>query len=97
MKTVIVAAAVGMLTAGTALAQPAPPPYPPVPAPRMEHMPPPPGLNYVWARGHWRWGGTAYVWVPGHYVVRRANYHQFVPGHWANHGGRWVWVDAHWQ
>jgi hypothetical protein len=93
MKTLLAAAAFGLLVTGTALAQP----YPAVPPPQVENVPPPPGTNYVWQGGHWQWNGANYGWVPGHYVIRRAGWHQWVPGHWANRYGRWVWVPAHWQ
>jgi hypothetical protein len=25
--------------------------------------------GYVWVRGHWRWDGYEWIWVPGHYAV----------------------------
>ena len=83
--------------AGPVLAQP-PPSYPPVPPPRYEQVPPPPGGRYVWEPGHWHWNGVQYVWVGGHYVVRRPHYGRYVPGHWqwAPREGRYVWRPAHW-
>ena len=44
---------------GAALAQP---PYPPIPPPRSEPMPPPPHGAYVWRPGYWAWNGRHYVW-----------------------------------
>jgi hypothetical protein len=73
-------------------------PYPPPPPPRAETVPPPPGTRYVWEPGHWHWNGATYVWVGGHYVIRQARWHEYVPGHWQqNPYGQWVWVAAHWR
>jgi len=56
--------------------QPAPPPpttivvqRPPAPAPplRVEVIPARPQYPVVWVRGHWRWNGFRWVWIPGHY------------------------------
>jgi hypothetical protein len=93
MKKLLAVSALGLMMAAPAFAQP----YPPVPPPRAEMVPPPPGAQYAWEGGHWHWNGAQYAWVPGHYVVRRAGWHNWVPGHWADRGGRWVWVPAHWQ
>jgi len=41
-------------------------PYP-APPPRVEYRPAPPAHPVVWVRGHWRWNGYRYVWIPGHY------------------------------
>jgi len=78
-------------------AQAQPASYPPMPQPRLEAMPPPPGRSYLWEPGHWRWNGAAYAWEPGRYIVRRARYARFVPGHWLPHGAAWVWMPAHWR
>ena len=80
-----------------ASAQP-PLPYPPVPEPREEVIPPPPGDRYVWEPGHWHWNGAQYAWAPGHYVIRGPGYGRYVPGHWGWSApqGRWVWHPAHW-
>jgi YXWGXW repeat-containing protein len=93
MKRLLAVAALGLMMTGPAFAQG----YPPIPPPRAEAVPPPPGTNYVWEGGHWRWTGAQYVWAPGHYVIRRASYHEWVPGHWRDRYGRWVWVPAHWR
>ncbi len=79
---------------GAAFAQPA---YPPLPPPRVERVPPPPGGAYIWEPGHWQWDGVRYAWEPGHYIARRAEYRRWEPGHWAARGGAWVWVPPHWS
>ncbi|MBW4024316.1 MAG: BcpO-related WXXGXW repeat protein [Proteobacteria bacterium] len=71
--------------------------YPPIPPPRYEAVPPPPGVRYAWQPGHWRWNGFRYVWFPGRYVPRGPRYAHFVPGHWARRYGQWVWVPQHWN
>ncbi len=85
-----------------ASAQPYPPPgypphYAPVPAPRYEAVPPPPGAAYVWRPGHWQWVGNGYVWRRGIYVIRRASWHQWVNGHWTLRGNTWFWTPGHWN
>jgi hypothetical protein len=90
----------GALLAGLALSvtgcvvEPANP-YPPVPAPRVEVVPPAPARAVVWQPGHYQWNGAAYVWVPGRYIARTGG--RWVRGHWQRAGGGWVWVRAHWQ
>jgi hypothetical protein len=92
---------IGFLTlglAGPALAQP-PMPYGPIPPPRYEAVPPPPGGAYIWEPGHWHWTGVQYVWIRGHYVIRQAHYHHWMEGHWAwsPQANQWVWQPAHWE
>ena len=40
----------------------------PMPAPMVEHAPPPPSAGYNWVPGHWVWRGFEWAWAPGHYV-----------------------------
>jgi YXWGXW repeat-containing protein len=68
----------------------------PPPPPRYEIVPVAPTHEYVWVGGYWSWGGTRYLWRPGHYVrapqygavyrrphwVRSGVYYRFVPGRW---------------
>jgi hypothetical protein len=71
--------------------------YPPLPPPRVEVLPPPPGARYIWQPGHWVWNGRAYAWIGGRYIIRRAAYREYVPGHWADRYGRPVWVQPYWR
>jgi len=71
-------------------------PYPPVPAPRVEVIPPAPRPAAVWQPGHYQWNGRAYAWIPGRYVARAGGAH-WVRGQWERRGREWVWVPAHWQ
>ena len=87
-----------LLVSSTALAtaQPVaypPNPYPPPPPPRAEVVP---GARhgYVWEPGHYRWTGSAYVWVPGRWIGHRHG--RWVEGHWAFRYGAWHWVPGHW-
>lgn len=57
-----------------------------------------PSPNHVWIGGFHRWNGTAYVWVPGHWVVAPRPGAVWVPGHWARHRvhGHY-WIDGRWR
>jgi hypothetical protein len=97
-RRLLLGGVLGLAVAGPAMAQP-PMPYGPVPPPRYEAVPPPPGDRYVWEPGHWHWNGAHYVWFPGHYVIRQTRYHHWAEGRWvwSPREGRWVWVPAHWE
>jgi OmpA-OmpF porin, OOP family len=49
----------------------------PPPGPRYERIPPP-RRGMMWHPGYWRWGGAAYVWSPGVWVVQPGPYYQQV-------------------
>jgi len=68
------------------------------PAVREEVVPPPPGApdRVAWVRGHYRWDGVAYVWVPGHYMNRPRPGLFWEPGRWVAVNGRWEWYAGHW-
>ena len=85
-----------LAAAGAALAQPAPPPYMPVPPLRDERMPPP-REGFVWEPGHWRWDGRAYFWERGHWIAYGPRHRLYVQGHWERRGPGWFWVDPHWE
>lgn len=84
-----------MLVALPAVAQP--PPWPPLPPPRYEVMPPAPGAHLAWQPGHWHWDGRGYVWIGGRWIERANAGVEWVPGHWAPRGGGWIWVAPHWR
>jgi len=68
------------------------------PAEVVETIPPSPGADYVWVRGHYRWDGAGYVWIRGHWQQAPAGYREWVPGHWVQRrDGAWFWVDGHWR
>ncbi len=98
MKWLVAGAAAVLVTIGSAAAQP-PLTYAPVPAPRVEIVPPHPGGPVVWEPGHWHWDGFRYIWIGGHYVHNRPAYGHYVEGRWVwgPHQGRWVWRPAHWE
>lgn len=75
------------------------PPYPPVPAPMAETLPPPPvtSTQLIWQPGHWEWTGTGYAWQPGQYVAAEGHSNLWVQGYWANTPSGWLWQPAHWQ
>jgi hypothetical protein len=43
------------------------------------------------------WNGRAYAWIGGHYIVRRAAYHEYVHGHWGERYGHPVWIGPYWR
>ena len=63
------------------------------PEPQVEQYGDPPGPDYFWVKGHWRWEGRRYVWTPGHWA--QGGHGNWVPGHWERRGRRWVWVAGH--
>jgi hypothetical protein len=74
-------------------------PYPPVPPPRPETIPPPPvtGTLLLWQPGHWNWTGDGYVWEPGEYVPRDGHSNLFMPGYWQQTAAGRTWVAPHWM
>lgn len=70
-------------------------PYPPVPARRVEVIPPAPARTVVWQPGHYQWNGGDYVWIPGRYITRNGGHWE--RGHWQRAGGGWAWAPAHWR
>jgi YXWGXW repeat-containing protein len=63
----------------------------------VEVVPAQPGAGYVWIRGHYRWDGDDYRWVPGHWGIVPTGYREWVPGHWAERHDQWFWVEGHWR
>lgn len=57
----------------------------------------PPGPEYVWVGGFYRWTGIEYVWVGGRYERPPRPRAVWVPGRWV-HGRRgWYFVDGRWR
>jgi hypothetical protein len=65
MRWLVAGAAVLLVSAGTAYAQPGPEGHPP--PPRHEEIPRRPRPEAVWMPGHWVWEHGHYVWEGGHY------------------------------
>ena len=91
----LVAAAVGCAggyaaTGNEVYASNAPPPD------RVEIIGPPPGSQYLWVDGYWRWGGASYDWVPGRWVVVQQG-QQWQPGRWRHNRYGWFYVQGHWR
>jgi hypothetical protein len=64
----------------------------------VEVLPPQPGPEYIWIKGHHRWDPAVrgYVWERGHWAVPPQGYRVWVAGRWRNDGGHWFWVEGHW-
>ena len=60
----------------------APKPPPPV---RIEVVSAPPGIDYFWISGHWRWERGEHAWVGGHWEAHREGLH-WIPAHWVQNG-----------
>ncbi len=71
-------------------------PLPP-PPPQVEVVGVAPGPRHIWIAGYHRWDRGAYVWVPGHWVVRPRARGHWVPGRWAKHRRGWYWIDGRWR
>jgi WXXGXW repeat (2 copies) len=71
-------------------------PSPPPPA-QVEVIGVAPSSRHVWIAGYHRWDGGAYVWVPGHWVVRPRPRAIWVKGHWSHHPRGWYWVEGRWR
>jgi hypothetical protein len=67
------------------------------PPPIIEHRIPPPGREYIWTPGYYRWDGRVYVWVPGVWVLPPHHRAHWVPAHWVHRRGGWVFVEGHWR
>ncbi len=67
------------------------------PPPPVEVVGVAPSPRHVWIAGYHRWDGRAYVWVPGHWVVRPRPRAHWVPGHWAHHRRGYYWIDGRWR
>lgn len=98
-RRALVLGGLGTLMAGSIVtaSQAQPRPYPPIPPPRFEERPPPPGRRLIWQQGYWHWNGGAYDWMPGHWVRPPRPAAVWVPGRWVARRGAWVWAPAHWR
>jgi len=64
------------------------------PPPLVERIPAP-RHGYIWAPGHWEWGGQRHVWAPGYWVAERPGYAYNAPAWYARNGG-WYMEQARW-
>ena len=79
---------------------------------RIETRPPPPHPGWYWVRGHWKYEGSDWAWIPGRYVPNRVPEmpeiivetppppptprHFWVRGHWVWERTHWAWIRGHW-
>lgn len=80
---------------------PGPVPYATVesapPAEEEEVMGVSPGVNYVWAKGHWQWDGNRWVRIHGRWVAKPHAAAVWVAGYWTDHHHHWKWTEGHWE
>jgi WXXGXW repeat (2 copies) len=55
-----------------------------------------PGPGYYYARGHWEWNGSHYVWKQSRYIRRPHAHAVWVEGHWQSSPQGWYWQAGHW-
>jgi WXXGXW repeat (2 copies) len=55
-----------------------------------------PGPGYFYARGHWEWNGSRYVWKQSRYIHRPHAHAAWVEGHWQSSQHGWYWEQGHW-
>ena len=70
-----------------------------VPQPaESEVIPPSPGPEFAWIKGHWEWNRTRdqWVWYSGSWQKFPAPNAVWQSGYWAQQGNQWNWVDSHW-
>jgi len=69
------------------------------PPPREEQIAPQPPehADWSWHPGYYRWDGSQYAWVAGHYEQAPRPHSTWVEGHWVERDGGWVWAEGHWK
>ena len=87
----VVAASHGAAVSGEVVVERRPP------ALRVETRTVAPGPRYVWVRGHWRWTGVDYDWVPGRWVLRPRSSAMWVEGRWQRRPRGWAWYEGYWR
>ena len=68
----------------------APPPLP------VYVVPEPPEQDFVWAPGHWQWGGYGYFWVPGTWIEPPQAGLLWTPGYWAYDQDQFFFHEGYW-
>jgi hypothetical protein len=56
-----------------------------------------PGPEYVWVDGYQEWTGSAYIWVPGRWVIPPRPHAVWVPGHWDHDRHGWFFIVGRWR
>ncbi len=67
------------------------------PAMRVEAMPPSPGPGQAWVAGFWAWGGTRYVWTPGHWEQPPQPTAVWQRPRWQRHPRGWGFTPGQWM
>lgn len=64
----------------------------------ITELPPSPGEDYTWVKGHWEFEYTKYVWVEGHYIQNKEQ-HIWVDAEWGRNKktGWWTMEQGYWQ
>src|SRR5215471_18092219 len=67
------------------------------PAAVIERPVPPPGPNFVWTPGYYRWDGADYNWQRGRWVRPPRHGERWVPSRWDHNRNGWYFVDGRWR
>jgi hypothetical protein len=83
-----------------------PPPIPPPvqdvyvqdrpPPEYVEEVPPAPGPDVFWVRGHWIWRDR-WVWFHGHYEHQHHDNRSWHEGRYEHRPEGWIWVEGGWH
>jgi len=66
------------------------------PEPFREEIPPPPGPDFFWVRGHWSWHDR-WIWTHGHYDRRPRHDAEWSEGRYEHRPEGWIWVEGRWR
>jgi hypothetical protein len=67
------------------------------PAARVEVIAERPSAAHVWVGGFWAWGGTAYVWTPGAWMLPPEPACVWVPPRYEERSGVHVYISGYWK
>ena len=67
------------------------------PAVRVEVTPARPSATHVWVSGFWTWGGGAYVWTPGVWMLPPEPACVWVAPRYEERSGVHVYISGYWR
>jgi hypothetical protein len=68
-----------------------------LPEPYAEVIPPPPGPDFLWVRGHWVWSDRRWVWAHGRYDRRPRHDAEWNEGRYEHRPEGWIWIEGRWR
>ena len=67
------------------------------PAPKEEPAGKRPGKLHVWMKGHWRYYGSRYVWIPGQWSLPPKPGAVYTPPRWSILNGNSMFTEGYWH